>query len=147
MTKASNWRGDEVREVECGEFFFAFGHEFLRACEEGITVRAGDPLDTFLLADLVKLPLGAAFGIADEDALDALRTRLGDLPAHRRCDFLRIDVPDCGQTFELEVIKPIGLFDRQHFARDGAAGDDAESVSGFGRGVVHEWSRDSIHPI
>ena len=55
-----------------------------------------DALDTLGLADRVELPLRAAFGIAHEDAPVALRARRTDGLAHRRRDFLGVDVPDRG---------------------------------------------------
>ena len=125
--------GQQIGQVEGGELVVRIRQEFLVAGEEGIAMRPADPLDAFLGADLVELPLRAAFGIADEDARISFPPRLADRLAHRGADLLGIDVPDRRQADEVDVLQPVRPADRDDLARDGAAGDHPHAV-GQGHG-------------
>lgn len=94
---------------------------------------SGDPLDAVFLADPVEMAAGAAIGIANEDALEALIARPRNRRVDGRRDALGMVMEIGRQAGQRNVIKPVGAADIEDFAGDHAATDHANR---FGHGFL-----------
>ena len=106
-------------------------------------MRAGNALDALFLAQLVELPLRAAFGIGDGDCPVAVAV-LADQGAHAGRDLLRPVVPDRRQAGQLDMVEPVRRDDRADLARQRAAGDDENLVRGRRSYTVSPGERGSV---
>lgn len=91
--------GEEIGEEESADVVVPALGEFRIAGEEGIAMRAGDALDTFLLAKPIKEAAGAAIRIGDEDALETIGSGSGDRCAQAGDDFSGVLCQMAGRQF------------------------------------------------
>ena len=94
---------------------------------ERVAVRAFDAAHALFLEHAIEFAAGAAIAVEAEDLVVG-RTVGADLRPHRFRNALGMVVQLRGQTGKVDMLEP----ERQHFTRQGAAGDDED----FARAVA-----------